>query len=124
MASRRVAHRHCGPSQHGQTALATDIALHAAHAKKRVLIFSLEMTKEEVSDRITASSLGVPTWKIEKGDITDDQVRQIGVVVDGFADCPLFIDDDPDTSLSNLRARRYATSWSTASIYSLSTTCS
>jgi len=89
----------------GKTALATDIALHAAHAKKRVLIFSLEMTKEEVSDRITASSLGVPTWKIEKGDITDEQVRQFGVVVDGFADCPLFIDDDPDTSLSNLRAK-------------------
>jgi replicative DNA helicase len=89
----------------GKTALATDIALHAAKAGKRVLIFSLEMTKEEVSDRITASNLGVPTWKIEKGDITDEQVRQIGVVVDGFGDFQLYLDDDPDTTLSNLRAK-------------------
>jgi replicative DNA helicase len=90
----------------GKTALATNIALNAAlKSHKRVLIFSLEMTKEEVADRITASNLGVPTWKIEKGDITDDQVRQIGVVIDGFADCPLYIDDDPDTTLSNLRAK-------------------
>jgi replicative DNA helicase len=90
----------------GKTALATNIALNAAvKAKKHVLIFSLEMTKEEVIDRITASGIGVPTWKIEKGDITDEQVRQIGVVIDGFNDCPLYVDDDPDTKLSNLRAK-------------------
>jgi replicative DNA helicase len=90
----------------GKTALATNIALNAAmKAHKHVLIFSLEMTKDEVADRITASSIGVPTWTIEKGDITDDQIRQIGVVIDGFADCPLFIDDDPDTTLSNVRAK-------------------
>jgi replicative DNA helicase len=90
----------------GKTALATNIALNVAtKAKKRVLIFSLEMTKEEVADRITASSIGVPTWTMEKGDMTDDQVRQIGLVIDGFADCPLYVDDDPDTTLSNLRAK-------------------
>ena len=49
----------------GKTALATNIALNAAmKERKRVLIFSLEMTKEEVIDRITASGIGVPTWKI------------------------------------------------------------
>jgi replicative DNA helicase len=90
----------------GKTALATIIALTAAtKAKKRVLIFSLEMTKDEVIDRITASSIGVPTWKMEKGDMTDDQVRQIGLVIDGFTECPLYVDDDPDTTLSNLRAK-------------------
>jgi replicative DNA helicase len=90
----------------GKTALATNIALNAAtKGKKRVLIFSLEMTKEEVIDRITASSIGVPTWKIEKGDITDDEVRQLGLVIDGFAEWPLYVDDDPDTTLSNLRAK-------------------
>jgi len=93
----------------GKTALATNIAVNcAAKLQKQVVMFSLEMTKEELADRITAAGLGVSTWKMEKGDVTDEELGTLGQVIDGYQNCPLFIDDDPDTTLTNLRSKALA----------------
>ena len=90
----------------GKTALALGIAQHAAGKdKKQTLFFSLEMSTAELSDRVAASQIGVSAWKIEKGDLTDRQVQQIGTSVENVKPWPLYIDDDHDTSLSNLRTK-------------------
>ncbi len=90
----------------GKTSLAVNMAMNAATGeRKNVLFFSLEMAKEEISDRITASLLGVSTWQMQKGDMTDEQVGQLGAVIDTVSDLPLFIDDDPDSTISNIRAK-------------------
>jgi len=89
----------------GKTSLAVNMAMNAATGeRKNVLFFSLEMTKEEISDRITASLLGLSTWQMQKGDISDEQVGQLGTI-DQVSDLPLFIDDDPDSTISNIRAK-------------------
>jgi replicative DNA helicase len=90
----------------GKTALALGIAQHAAGKdKKQTLFFSLEMSTAELSDRVAAAQIGVSAWKIEKGDLTDRQVQQIGESVTEVKPWPLYIDDDHDTSLSNLRTK-------------------
>ena len=93
----------------GKTAFATNVALNAARQNgKRVLFFSLEMSKDELADRITAAGLGVSTWKLEKGDVTDEQITSLGEVIDGLQDFQFYIDDDHDTTLSNLRSKAIA----------------
>jgi len=90
----------------GKTALALGIAQHAADKnEKQTLYFSLEMSTAELSVRVAAAQIGVSAWKIEKGDLTDRQVQQIGESVAQVKPWPLFIDDDHDTSLSNLRTK-------------------
>jgi replicative DNA helicase len=90
----------------GKTALALDIAANVAVDQgKSVTVCSLEMTKEQLFSRFLARRLGVPAWKLEKGSFDDADFERIGSVLDGFADHPLYIDDDADTSLVNIRSK-------------------
>lgn len=90
----------------GKTALLLNQAVNAAKRYgKRVLYFSLEMSKEQLADRIVAGDLGLSMWEMQRGKISDDQMRSFGKVVDEQDDLPLYIDDDSDSSLTNIRAK-------------------
>ncbi len=90
----------------GKSAFALDIARHVASTqKKNVAIFSLEMTKQEIMDRVIAGYLGVQTWKLKKGELTPNDFTRMGTLFDTLKDHPIFIDDDPDTTLNNLRSK-------------------
>ncbi len=90
----------------GKTALALNIARNVAEQQeKTVTFFSLEMTKEDVADRILGSMLGVDASKLKRGLLTDEQFGQMGHVFDALQERRLFIDDNPDTTLGNLRSK-------------------
>lgn len=90
----------------GKTSLALTIASQAAASQgKNVAIFSFEMSKQSLMDRIVAGLLGVETWKLKKGKLTDDEFRELGKQFDGLKKHPLFIDDDPDVTIANLRSK-------------------
>lgn len=90
----------------GKTAFALDIANHvASNQEKNVLVCSLEMTKEELFGRLLAKRLGVESWKLERGAITEDDFANMGSVMDQLGKPPLFIDDDTDTTLVNIRSK-------------------
>jgi len=90
----------------GKTALALDIARNVAgKLKKNVAIFSLEMTRQEIMDRIVASLLKVETWKLKKGELTENDFKRLGPLFDDLKNHPIYIDDDADTTLTNLRAK-------------------
>jgi replicative DNA helicase len=90
----------------GKTSFALDVARHAAGAqKKNVAIFSLEMSSQELMDRVVASYLGVEAWKLKKGQLSDADFRRVGQLMDGLKEHPLYIDDDSDTTLVNLRSK-------------------
>lgn len=90
----------------GKTALALNIARNVASNKnKSVTIFSLEMTTAEVSDRLFAGMIGVDAWRLRRGDLSDDHYRNIGTQFDQLANQRIYIDDDSDTSLTNLRSK-------------------
>ncbi len=90
----------------GKTALALDIARHVASKQGRnVAIFSLEMTSQELMDRIIGGFLGVQTWKLKKGELTPQDFEALGPFFDQLESHPIFIDDDPDTTLAHLRSK-------------------
>lgn len=97
----------------GKTSLALDIARHVAvKEKKPVGFFSLEMSKEQVIDRLIAAESRVPLWKLRTGRLksdTDFELIQAGL--DVLSDAPIFIDDTPSPNILQMRsmARRLQT---------------
>lgn len=90
----------------GKTSFALDIARHVAGLqRKQVAVFSLEMTKQELMDRVIAGLLGIETWKLKKGQLTASDFTALGKIFDGLKNHPLYIDDDPDTTIANLRSK-------------------
>jgi replicative DNA helicase len=78
----------------GKTSLALDIARHAARSGASVGIFSLEMSREQVIDRIISAESGVPLWSILTGRIRgDEEFGQIQNALDRLSNLKLFIDD-------------------------------
>ena len=90
----------------GKTALALNIARNVSYAQdKKVAIFSLEMTKEELADRILGSILGVEPSRLKRGDLDEMHYARMGQEFDKLIAERLFIDDDADTTLGNLRSK-------------------
>ena len=90
----------------GKTSLSLDIARHVAGVqRKNVAIFSLEMSKQELMDRVIAGQLGIDGWRLKKGDLSPEDFARMGQLFDGLRDHPIYLDDDSDTTLSNLRSK-------------------
>lgn len=96
----------------GKTALATNMAFNAAVAyleKNKsgapVGFFSLEMSAEQLATRILASESGVPSDKIRRGEIQQDNFTTFVEVSRRLQTIPLFIDDTPALSVPALRTR-------------------
>lgn len=95
----------------GKTALALNLAHNVAiQAKEPVLLFSLEMSKEQLVDRLLAMESGVDAWALRTGNLTDADFEKIGHAMGTLSEAPIFIDDTPGITVSDLRtkARREA----------------
>ena len=92
----------------GKTALALSIVQNIcieANKKKTIGIFSLEMSKEQLVDRLFCSILGVDSWKLQHGKLDDKDFQNMGSVMDTLNKAPIFIDDSVGTSVAELRAK-------------------
>src|SRR3989338_5189536 len=90
----------------GKTALALNIAQNAAiRFQKTVGIFSLEMSKEQLVDRLFASMLGVDSWKLQRGKLDDTDFQNMGPIMDELNKANIFIDDSVASSLTELRTK-------------------
>ena len=90
----------------GKTAFALDIAQHVVNRlDKSVMLVSLEMSKEQVADRILAGALGVSTHDLKKGLIEEEHFRKMGQVFDTIPGRRFYIDDDCDSTLAHLRSK-------------------
>ncbi len=95
----------------GKTALALNFAHNVAvKANQPVLIFSLEMSKEQLVDRLLSMESGVDAWALRTGNLTDSDFEKIGQAMGTLSEAQIFIDDSPGITLSDLRtkARREA----------------
>jgi len=96
----------------GKTALALDIARHiAVNENLPVAIFSLEMSREEVVDRLIAAQAGINLWKLRTGNISskeDGVFADIKEAIKILSGAPLIIDDSPALTVLQIRtlARR------------------
>jgi len=89
----------------GKTALALNIAQNIAKKGASVGIISLEMSKEQLVERMFSSLLGVDSWKMRTGKMTDDDFSKIGPVMDQLNSMKLFIDDSIGNSIAELKAK-------------------
>lgn len=95
----------------GKTALALNFAHNVAvHAQQPVLIFSLEMSKEQLVDRLLSMESGVDAWALRTGNLTDADFEKIGHAMGTLSEAPIYIDDTPGITISDMRtkARREA----------------
>ena len=89
----------------GKSALAINIATHAALNNTPVVIFNLEMSKEQVVNRILCSEAMVDSNKIRTGKIDDNEWIKLANTSGRLADAPIYIDDTPGISIMEIRAR-------------------
>jgi replicative DNA helicase len=98
----------------GKTALATNIAFHAAQKlqesgrKSSIAFFSLEMSSEQLSTRILAEQSRIKSNDIRRGKISDEQFDKFIETSKNISDLPLYIDETPAISIAAMsnRARR------------------
>jgi replicative DNA helicase len=90
----------------GKTALALNLAHNVAvSAKQAVLFFSLEMSKEQLVDRMLAMESGVDAWNLRTGNLSDSDFEKIGQAMGTLSEAPIYIDDTPGITASELRTR-------------------
>ena len=90
----------------GKTAIALEMARHVTQQqRKNVVIFSLEMNKEQLFDRLFASFHGVNEHHLSRGELEEAKMNSMGETFDAIGELPLHIDDDPDKSITNLRSK-------------------
>ena len=96
----------------GKTALVLNIATNAALAKKSAVVFTLEMSKEQLMVRVLSSLARVESTKMGKGDLAQDELDRLMESARRLHDYKdyLAIDETPGISLMELRSRcrRYA----------------
>ncbi len=95
----------------GKTALALNIAHNVAlKSNLPVLVFSLEMSKEQLVDRLLAIESGVDAWSLRTGNLNDSDFEKLGQAMGSLSEAEMFIDDTPSITVSDLRtkARREA----------------
>ncbi len=90
----------------GKTALALNIATNAAiKYGKTVGVFSLEMSKEQLVDRLFSSMLGVDSWKLQRGKLDDSDFQNMGPIMDDLSKANIFIDDSSASSMPEFRTK-------------------
>ncbi len=94
----------------GKTTFALDIARQAAvYAKASVAIFSLEMSKEQLVDRMLCAQANVSLWKLRSGKLSDsdedNDFARINDAMGQLSEAKIFIDDSPNCSVMEIRAK-------------------
>jgi len=90
----------------GKTSLALDIARQTAvNHNTAVGIFSLEMSSQQLVDRMLASEARVDAWKLRTGKLTTDtEFEKIREAIDKLSNAPIFIDDKPANNILGMRS--------------------
>jgi replicative DNA helicase len=94
----------------GKTSLALDIVRNVAmNEKKAVAIFSLEMSKDQLVDRLLAAEADVDLWKMRTGKLNDlgadNDFERIGHALGRLSEAPIFIDDSGSLNIMELRTK-------------------
>ncbi len=94
----------------GKTTLALDFARQIAiHSKVPVGIFSLEMSKEQLVDKLICAEAGVDLWRMRTGRLSDtegsDDFPKIGQAMGTLSEAPIYIDDSGSANIMEIRTK-------------------
>lgn len=90
----------------GKTTLALNIAQNVAvKYKKNVGFFSLEMSKEELVDRLLVAQADIDAWKLKTGKLSEADFTSLSNAMGVLAEAPIYIDDTPALSILEMRTK-------------------
>ena len=90
----------------GKTAMVVNMSQNiAVDQKKPVGIFSLEMSQEELVDRLLIGQADVDAWKLKTGRLAESDFAKLSQAMGELADAPIFIDDTPGISIAEMRTK-------------------
>lgn len=89
----------------GKTAFALNMAQNVGFTGRHVAIFSLEMSKEQLADRLVCASMGINSWKLQKGELSDDEFSQIGGALEKLSKSNIYIDDSAAMGLMEIKSK-------------------
>ena len=90
----------------GKTSLSLNIAQHIAVEKKiPVGFFSLEMSQEELVDRLLVAQADIDAWKLKTGRLNEKDFSSLSDAMGELAEAPLYIDDTPGMSIMEMRTK-------------------
>lgn len=90
----------------GKTAFALNIAQNIAIREKQTVgFFSLEMSKEELVDRLLVAQADVDAWRLKTGRLSDDDFTKLSEAMGELAEAPLYIDDTPGINIFEIRTK-------------------
>ncbi len=90
----------------GKTAIVINMAQNIAILQKHpVGIFSLEMSQEELVDRLLVGQADVDAWRLKTGKLQEADFTKLSQAMGELADAPIFIDDTPGITISEMRTK-------------------
>ncbi len=90
----------------GKTSLALDIARQVAvQSKMPIGIFSLEMSKEQLVDRLLCAQANVDLWRMRTGKVSEEEFPKIGEAMGVLAEAPIYIDDSATCNIMEIRTK-------------------
>lgn len=90
----------------GKTSLALNIAQNlAVNYKRPVGFFSLEMSREELVDRLLVAQADIDAWRLKTGKLDEDDFTKLSNAMGELAEAPLYIDDTPALSILEMRTK-------------------
>jgi replicative DNA helicase len=89
----------------GKTALAMNIAQNVAERDNTVAVFTLEMSREEVVQRLLSSMAGVDSHRLRTGQLTPDLWNRVVRETSRLYQMPFFVDDSSDLTVTSIRAK-------------------
>lgn len=90
----------------GKTTFALNMALNVATKDKLpVGFFSLEMSKEELVDRLLVGQADIDAWRLKTGRLSDEDYKKMTEAMGELSEAPIFIDDTPGASILEMRTK-------------------
>lgn len=90
----------------GKTAFALNLVINSAIAQnKSVAFFSLEMTNQQLVDRILSTVGKIPGYKITKGKLTNDDFHKMGEAIEQLWDSDIYLDDSGAANVGQLQSK-------------------
>ncbi|MDO4791972.1 MAG: replicative DNA helicase [Buchananella hordeovulneris] len=90
----------------GKSTLSLDICRHAAIRNNQAcVIFSLEMSAAEITKRLLSAEAKIFQNSLSNGTVSSDEMQKLGDVIGRIGDAPLFIDDSPNLTMPEIRAK-------------------
>ena len=89
----------------GKTAFAMNVVENVAAKQVPVGVFSLEMSKQQLAQRMMCSRAGIDAQRVRKGMLRNEEYQRLAMMVTELAKFPIWVDDTPGLTIMDLRAK-------------------